>query len=518
MAVACDTCTERPIGCWKAVKYHGCDQCYWNAKKVAIAKRRCPLGKLDACPYAPDRVVVINLRYRHDLRERGEKQIAERWHPQWPRPIWFDAINGYNNPDCTYHKRMKGAWGCKMSHLAVLRQAIADGVQGLLVLEGDFILDNDFRRLADEFFQHVPAEWELAYLGGQHRKSAPRVAPGVVRVRSLVRTHAYLARPSAQQKLLTFWGQLQRGHIDNALADHLEHEYLAFAPFRFIVGQGGTKSNITFRKAAERFWRPEVVTRNVSAIRQRRQAVITGQTPAKVWRNRITGTTPIVFHAPGKGWSRGQRNELWKELAATALRMKLPPCKEIRVITWNNGQAGILEQQLARNGQAHTVLGQGVKGWKNSLKNYLTCEALKTVEEPYVLGLDAFDVFYAGDLAKTIGLLERSGKKLVQNADAGYWPSFAPPQYKPIERDASIAGVPWKYINSGAWIVYTDYARWYFQECARLQGEELAKSLGKFPSSDQVPWHILFCERPHEIGLDYRCEVFQTDINSKVLV
>ena len=44
MAVACDTCTERPIGCWKAVKYHGCDQCYWNAKKVAVAKRRCPLG------------------------------------------------------------------------------------------------------------------------------------------------------------------------------------------------------------------------------------------------------------------------------------------------------------------------------------------------------------------------------------------------------------------------------------------------------------------------------------------
>ena len=171
----------------------------------------------------------------------------------------------------------------------------------------------------------------------------------------------------------------------------------------------------------------------MSAIRQRRQAVVSGQTPAKVWRNRITGTTPIVFHAPGKGWSRGQRNELWKELAATALRMKLPACKEIRVITWNNGPAGILEQQLARNGQAHTVLGQGVKGWKNSLKTYLTCEALKSVEEPYVLGLDAFDVFYAGDLTKTIGLLERSGKKLVQNADAGYWPSFTPPQYKQID-------------------------------------------------------------------------------------
>ena len=519
MAVACDTCTDRPPGCWKAVDYN-CTRCYWDAKKHAVATADCPLHKLDACPFTPDRVVIINLKRRQDLYERGLQELA-KWHPSWPKPTWFEAIDGWGNPHCKYHKRMKGAWGCKQSHLAVLKQALADGVQSLFVLEGDFVLDEDFTKLADAFFRDVPADWELAYLGGQHRKAPQKIAAGVVRCRSTVRTHAYVAKRSAQEKLCAFWSSpAVRGHIDNALCDHLEKEYLAYAPTRFIVGQGGAKSDILCRKTQVRFWRPDAIPeqRNVSLIRQRRQAVVNHKPFVHEWRNRLTGTQPIIFHAPGKGWQPGQRNELWNGIAADCLKKRIKPALDVMVITWNNGERGILERQLEMNGQPHLVLGRGIKGWKNSMKNYLTCEALKTVKEPYVLGLDAFDVCYSDDLAKTVDLLRESGKRLVQNADAGYWPHFTPPQYKKIEQELSLGGTPWKYINSGAWIVDTEYARWYFAECARLQGEDLAKSLGKYPSSDQVPWHILFAEHPAEIGLDYRCEVFQTDINHRVLI
>ena len=508
MAVACDTCSDRPIGCWKAVEYH-CTPCYWNAKKAAIAKRACPLHKLDTCPFTPDRVVVINLKHRTDLRERGESQLPEKWHPQWPRPVWFDAINGWGNPACTYHKRMKGAWGCKMSHLAVLKQALDDNVQGLFVLEGDFLLDDEFPVLADEFFTHVPDDWELAYLGGQHRKSAPKVAPGVVKVRSLVRTHAYIARPSAQRKLYDFWSNGMRGHIDNALADHLGKEYAAYAPYRFIVGQGGAKSDIICRRVKLHFWRPDPIVsfRNASALRDRRQAVVSHKPLRTAWTNRLTGTQPIVFHAPGKGWDRGQRNELWKDLAAAALKLSIPPAKDIVVITWNNGEAGILEQQLDKNAQPHLVLGRGIHPWKNGMKNPLTLDALKTIQQPYVVGLDAFDVFYTQMLDASLQLLA-SGKKLVQNGDMGFWPRHTPRQYYTFEKGMG-GDSRWPFINSGVWIAETKYALWYFAECAKLQDESY---------SDQIPWHQMFFQYSDDIGLDYKCKVFQTDINTRVLI
>lgn len=320
----CRPCTDRPAGCWKAIEF-GCEirraaaekhavnfgRCpldYWrppdpdefisrNAKKAAVAKRRCPLGKLDA--YAPDRVVVINLAYRKDLRQQGEAQIAARWPAQWPTPLWFDAVNGWKDPACTWHRNLRGAWGCRQSHLAVLSQARADGISDLLVLEGDFVLCDNFAVYAAEFFANVPADWELAYLGGQHRKSAPVVAADVVRVRSLIRTHAYVARAAAQEKLLNFWGSV-RTHIDNALANHLEHEYRAYAPRYFLVGQNAVKSDIMGRKASLRFWTPPrpvaAVTdkRRISILREKRQALLSG----KPRRKETIGFVLTVYHEP----------------------------------------------------------------------------------------------------------------------------------------------------------------------------------------------------------------------------
>lgn len=256
--------------------------------------------------------------------------------------------------------------------------------------------------------------------------------------------------------------------------------------------------------------------------RDQRIALVRGESKKKpeqskvLWTNRHTGTNPIIFHAPGKDWGEGGRNELWQGIADSALKLKIPPVENLFVITWNSRKPYILEQQLQANKQKHVVLGQGEKNWRNSLKNYLTAEYLKTVKEQFVMGLDAFDVCYTGSLQKAIDLLLKSGKKLVQNGDMGYWPQFTPRQYWSVEKNLA-NGSRWPFINSGVWVAYTEYAIWYYAECARIQGEELAVSLGRFPSSDQVPWHILLCQYPEDIGIDYECQVFQTDINRKVL-
>lgn len=78
-----------------------------------------------------------------------------------------------------------GAAGCLASHRAVLGARRAP----LLVLEDDAVLSQAFT-----WPLRAPADWQILWLGGQHRTGAWPVAPGWVRPSDLVRTHCYAVR------------------------------------------------------------------------------------------------------------------------------------------------------------------------------------------------------------------------------------------------------------------------------------------------------------------------------------
>ena len=278
--VACDTCGERPDGCWKAVEY-SCTRCYWDAKKNAVRKHLCPLGFLRTAPFVPQRCVVLNLKRRPDRLALAEAQLT-KWHPDWPDPQIIEAVDGWGNPACPpeYRNRMKGAWGCKMSHLRVLKAAIDDGLDNLLVLEDDLLLDDDFAEKADRFFGSVPQDWEICFLGGQNIRRPKKIGNGIVRINKLCRTHCYVARRPAILRLYEFWSTLKRGHIDNKLSEQI-HAYLAYAPERFIVGQGGCKSDIGLSPGSGKVGRrPPVLPREPRddhEFREQRIALVRGK-------------------------------------------------------------------------------------------------------------------------------------------------------------------------------------------------------------------------------------------------
>jgi glycosyl transferase, family 25 len=140
-----------------------------------------------------DRICIINLPERADRRRAVTRELARHGVAVDGERVRFVA--GIR-PDGPGEFPSTGARGCYLSHLAVLRQARADGVRRLLVLEDDVMflgppggataLAQDLRR----------ADWQLAYPG--HMQPA---LPGPLRWQRcdepLVCAHCYAVRGEA---------------------------------------------------------------------------------------------------------------------------------------------------------------------------------------------------------------------------------------------------------------------------------------------------------------------------------
>lgn len=133
-----------------------------------------------------DRIVVISLPRRRDrLRE-----FRARFPSDWVVDVeTFAAVDGLDVAPPAWWKTTPGAWGCYLSHRTVLEQALADGVERLLIFEDDATFVDNFA--AQMARLRVPDDCQQLYLGGQHLLKPERGPVGLVHGRNVNRTHAY---------------------------------------------------------------------------------------------------------------------------------------------------------------------------------------------------------------------------------------------------------------------------------------------------------------------------------------
>ena len=168
-----------------------------------------------------DKALYINLAYRKDRREKTEKEfasngvIAER----------VEAIEG--NPDNLSTSIMPGHVGCVLSHLKCLEMAKANKWKTLLVFEDDV----EFRKSADSLFnvwwEEVPDDWDMVYLGGNHYGHILRynITPVLTKVTEhvyytffTITTHAFVIKDTMYdymiKKLKTVEKEVDRLYVD----------------------------------------------------------------------------------------------------------------------------------------------------------------------------------------------------------------------------------------------------------------------------------------------------------------
>ena len=113
----------------------------------------------------------INLEHRTDRKEHVEQQLTSVGITTAQR---FNAIRMEN-----------GAIGCSMSHLAILKKALAEGYDHVLIVEDDIQFLNPalFTKQFAEFFKSMNGEqWDVLLLGGNNSPPFHYVNPACVRV------------------------------------------------------------------------------------------------------------------------------------------------------------------------------------------------------------------------------------------------------------------------------------------------------------------------------------------------
>lgn len=209
------------------------------------------------------KIYVINLDRRPDRWETFRKQIPSDW--PFCEIERVSAIDGKRVPSPTWWSSGNPAWGCYRTHLRLLEECMNKGVESVLLLEDDATFLPDFSKRVTEFLRHVPKDWGMLYLGGQHlhvKEHPPKPVNKHVYVPYNVnRTHAMALRGDTMKHVYKFLHEFSNwkkgNHIDHWLGRfHQERnpKYPVYCPGQWLIGQGPGSSDISGREAPDRVW------------------------------------------------------------------------------------------------------------------------------------------------------------------------------------------------------------------------------------------------------------------------
>jgi len=199
-----------------------------------------------------EKVYVINLARR---RERWEL-FNQRFPGDWPfkPPVRYDAIDGCLTTAPLWWQGGHGAWGCYKTHLRILEDCLNQNISSVLILEDDAVCIDGFREKTEQFLQHLPDDWEMVYLGGEHLQEdirLPRkVNDWVYQPFNVNRCHCYGFRGSRMMTqvylhLNDFQNWNAFHHVDHYLGElqkKLEHGL--YVPQEWLVAQSEGESDI----------------------------------------------------------------------------------------------------------------------------------------------------------------------------------------------------------------------------------------------------------------------------------
>ena len=197
------------------------------------------------------------------MARRGDVTVMRAWPGNVaPAPAWWRAGNA--------------AWGCLMSHVRAVQEALLDGVERVLLLEDDVVFHPRAPQWLERLMREVPEDWDQLYLGGQHLKEASPLpdCPYIWRAKNVNRTHAYALHRRVYAKYLQHVlhapDYIRRGawHVDHQLGvAHERGDWRTYAPSWWLCAQEAGGSNISGKMNPRMWWQPFVYAKRLPFMR-----------------------------------------------------------------------------------------------------------------------------------------------------------------------------------------------------------------------------------------------------------
>ena len=125
-----------------------------------------------------DKVYVINLDSQPENLKNIDKQL-KKYNIKYSR---FKAINGkdvfdqYNLSKDSWNNDHPGALGCLLSHKTIIKDALDNNYNKILILEDDCLLHKNFNNIFNQKYESLinyHPEWKILYFGNSHQYGWP---------------------------------------------------------------------------------------------------------------------------------------------------------------------------------------------------------------------------------------------------------------------------------------------------------------------------------------------------------
>ena len=199
-----------------------------------------------------DHVYVINLPRRKERWEMFLKGLPADF--PFRTPEQYAAVDGGLATPPGWWNGGNGAWGCYKAHLRILEDSLNDEIYSVLILEDDAVFVEGFTEKVQQFWKHLPEDWEMVYLGGQHIQEnlgLPRkINEWVYHPFNVNRCHCYGLRgrrmiERAYKHLQNFSDWKVPHHVDHYLGElHKTMKSGLYTPKEWLVAQSEGKSDI----------------------------------------------------------------------------------------------------------------------------------------------------------------------------------------------------------------------------------------------------------------------------------
>jgi len=135
--------------------------------------------------------VCINL----DRRLERWRQMQQKFQQHGIYSVLrFAAIDGETATIPTNWHSTRGAYGCLLSHLEVVREARRLGLASILIFEDDVVFDDQFEKKFNDYIRQLPADWDMIFFGALHKDELLKVSDNIGRITQSNSTYACALR------------------------------------------------------------------------------------------------------------------------------------------------------------------------------------------------------------------------------------------------------------------------------------------------------------------------------------
>jgi GR25 family glycosyltransferase involved in LPS biosynthesis len=191
--------------------------------------------------------VCINLDRRPERWQRAQAEFARHGIEGVRR---FPAVDGSKVVLPAGWTHSAGAYGCLLSHVAVVQEALAAGRESVLIFEDDVVFDPEFNAKFASFMNEAPRDWDLLYFGALHKAEPVKLTEHVYRITKANSTYAYALKRTVFEEFIELNRRAE--HVLDMNAYVLQER---FKPYCFLPQLAWVQSEFSdVQNRLERHW------------------------------------------------------------------------------------------------------------------------------------------------------------------------------------------------------------------------------------------------------------------------